>query len=153
MPSQCPQIPRIKRLLVQVGNRHHKYYPIRVRRSLRSPFHAFSRSNRIQWFANCDSIPSREFLVCLILVGTGQTLGGGAEAGTVEGQSSRDLHAGPGELRSSDEAGRADGACGNTEERQGRHCEKNEIGGEGGLIDVPFGGSGGRRQDVDEVGS
>ena len=63
-------------------------------------------------------------------MGTGQTLGGGAEARAVEDQSSRGLHTGPGELSCSDEAGRADGACRNAEDRQGRHFERSKMGGE-----------------------
>lgn len=132
MPSQCDNFPELTGCSSKSGIGITKYYPIRGRSSLRSPFHAFPCSNRTQWLANGGSIPSRELLVCLILVGTGQTLGGGAEARTAKGESSRDLHAGPGELGSSDEAGRADGACRNTEDRQGRHCERSEMGGEGG---------------------
>lgn len=65
----------------------------------------------------------RELLVCLILVVTAETLGRGAEGRTVDSESNRGLQAGPGQLRSSEEAGRADGAGRDTEDRDGRHCE------------------------------
>lgn len=54
----------------------------------------------------------------------GATLGGGAEAGTVDSESNRGLDSGPGQLRSSDEAGRAHGAGGDTEEGNRRHGER-----------------------------
>jgi len=64
-------------------------------------------------------VPSRELLVCLVLV-AGEQLGGGAEGAGAGSQSHRGLHSGPDD-GSSDEVGRADGARRNTEDGQGRH--------------------------------
>lgn len=66
------------------------------------------------------TLPSRELLVGLVLV-AGHALGGDAEeTGAGSGHSHRGLHPGADD-RSSDEAGRADGAGRDTEDREGRH--------------------------------
>lgn len=72
-----------------------------------------------QWLAG-TVVPGRELLVCLVLA-TGEALRGSAEvAGAGGSQSHRGLHPGPDD-RSSDKAGRADGARRDTEDRQERH--------------------------------
>lgn len=67
----------------------------------------------------------------------GEELGGGAEGAGAGSQSHRGLHPGTDD-GSSDEAGRADGACRDTEDGQGRHVGSgvlrpgfNGLGGEG----------------------
>lgn len=63
-----------------------------------------------------NAIPGREFLKGLVIVGSREALARGAEvAGAVNSQSSRNLHPGPGQLGSSEDAGRADGARCETE--------------------------------------
>lgn len=55
----------------------------------------------------------------------GATDGGSTEVvGAGGGQSNRGLHPGSGQLRSSEGAGRANGAGRHTEDGQGGHCEK-----------------------------
>jgi hypothetical protein len=79
--------------------------------------------SRRQWLA-IGSIPSRELFECLVLV-AGEELGGGTEVGDAGGgQSHRGLHPGPGQLGSSEEAGRSDGAGRHAEDREGRHFER-----------------------------
>lgn len=69
---------------------------------------------RPQWLA-IGGVPGSELFVCLILV-AGAEHGGGTEVvGASGGQSNRGLHPGPGQLGSSEGAGRASGA--------GRHAE------------------------------
>jgi hypothetical protein len=73
----------------------------------------------------CDGfVPGRELFVCLILV-AGEELGSGTEVGNAGGgQSHWGLHPGPGQLGSSEEAGRADGAGRHAEDGEGRHFER-----------------------------
>ena len=75
-----------------------------------------------------NSIPSRELLICLIIVGTGTAHRGGAEAGAVDSQSNGGLHPGSGQLGSSEDAGRTDGARRKTEDGSRGHGAKSGIG-------------------------
>jgi len=84
---------------------------------------ALDPRSRCQWLA-IGFVPGRELFVCLVLV-TGEELGGGTEVGgAYGGQSHRGLHPGPGQLGSSEEAGRADGAGRHAEDGEGRHFER-----------------------------
>lgn len=69
---------------------------------------------RPQWLA-IGGVPGSELFVCLILVAGAEHRGGTEVVGAGGGQSHRGLHPGPGQLGSSEEAGRANGA--------GRHAE------------------------------
>lgn len=73
-----------------------------------------SDSSGPQWLA-IGGVPSRELFVCLILVAGAEHRGGTEVVSAGGGQSHRGLHPGPGQLGSSKEAGRANGA--------GRHTE------------------------------
>lgn len=78
---------------------------------------------RHQWLA-IGGVPGGELLVCLILMSR-EELGGGAEVvGAGGGQSHRGLHPGPGQLGSSEEAGRANGAGCGAEDGEGLHCRR-----------------------------
>jgi hypothetical protein len=56
---------------------------------------------------------------------TGEELGGGTEVGDAGGgQSHRGLHPGAGDLGSSEESGRTDGAGRHAEDGEGGHCER-----------------------------
>ena len=73
-----------------------------------------------QWLA-IGGVPGRELFVCLVLV-AGAANGGGTEVvGAGGGQSHWGLHPGPGQLGSSKEASRANGAGRHAEDGEGRH--------------------------------
>jgi hypothetical protein len=74
---------------------------------------------RSQWVAR-SIVPGRELLVGLILVARAEHTGGTEVGGAGSSQRDWGLHPGADD-RSSDEAGRADGARRNAEDRQGRH--------------------------------
>lgn len=74
---------------------------------------------RSQWVAR-SIVPGRELLVGLILVARAEHTGGTEVGGAGSSQGHWGLHPGADD-RSSDEAGRADGARRDAEDRQGRH--------------------------------
>jgi hypothetical protein len=132
IPSRIYHWPNVSGIATEVGG------PIRGDRSQLATAELFpcDRRSRLpagpqlaQWLADCGSVPGRELLICLIIVLAGAELHGGTESRAAEGESSGSLHPGPGQLRSSEEAGRADGARCETEDGEGRHGEEEVCGG------------------------
>lgn len=88
-------------------------------------------------------VPGRELLECLVLV-AGEELRGSTEGAGAGGQSDRGLHPGADQW-STNEAGRADGARRDTEDRKRRHVGSEGLtGSKGGEGIVDGTGKGGR---------